>query len=136
MEPDGTYRFDNVPAGNVTLALQLRQPVVARAEVVAVLPGGAARWDFSIALDRHQVSGRVVDLDGIAVAGALATLASAAGETLARTHSGGDGRFAFAVAADAAGLSATAAMGDRAARCGLVEPGSDSLELVLVPARR
>ncbi len=92
---DGTFHLAPCPPGRVRLLVRHPQYVEAMTDVVTLASGATAKIDVVLHAG-GDVEGRVVDVDGRAVAGARIFAAAARGSLERTTRSADDGSFAFA----------------------------------------
>jgi protocatechuate 3,4-dioxygenase beta subunit len=91
--PDGSCRFDNLPTSGVyTLNAGLRHYTFASPVQTFTTPAADLRADFATTINRHQISGRLTDETGRAIAGATVTLSGAQSDA-ATTDA--DGSYSF-----------------------------------------
>jgi inhibitor of cysteine peptidase len=93
-DADGRYRFQNLPTSGVyTVSAAKAHYTFARPSLTVTTPAGGRVVDFAAALDRHTLSGLVVDAFGRGVQGVTVTLSG--GRSAAATTDAG-GAFVFA----------------------------------------
>jgi inhibitor of cysteine peptidase len=92
-DADGNYSFGLLPtSGEYTLTASKRHYTFAQPTRTIVTPAGAQTVDFEATLDRHAISGRLLDERGLAIQNATVMLSG--GQT-ATTTSDTNGDYAF-----------------------------------------